>query len=177
MCERGQLVRQATYPARSWFDTRLERRDSPIHGRGIFTTAFVRAGERLVLSGGGIFYSAQDWQAGRVPLDPGQYDEVQVDDDLFCATPIDELTYFFNHSCDPNMWGGVAQRDLQPGAEVTTEYALSIFAPDYCLAPCRCGTPLCRQRITGDDWQRSDLQHRYAGHFPPFIERRIQQMR
>jgi hypothetical protein len=170
-------MRQDAYPARSWFDPRLELRASPIHGRGVFTTAFVGAGERLVVPGGGIFYTIQDWQAGKVRLDPAKYNEAQVDDDLFCATPIDEMDYFFNHSCDPTMWGGVARRDLQPGEEVTTDYALAIFAPNYCLAPCRCGTPLCRGRITGDDWQRTDLQDRYAGHFPPFIERRIQKMR
>jgi len=38
---------------------------------------------------------------------------------------------------------------------------------------CRCGSPLCRGVITGDDWRRTDLQARYRGHFSPFIDARI----
>ena len=35
----------------------------------------------------------------------------------------------------------------------------------------------CRERITGEDWRRPELQKRYAGHFLPYIERRFKEMR
>jgi S-adenosylmethionine decarboxylase len=38
---------------------------------------------------------------------------------------------------------------------------------------CTCGAPGCRRRVTGSDWQRPELQARYAGHFSPYLERRI----
>jgi SET domain-containing protein len=147
---------------------------SPIHGQGVFATALIHAGERIMIVGsGGIVYSSQDWKMGKVQLDPDKYNESQIGDDLFIATPMD-MAYFFNHSCEPNMWGEHARRDIQPGEEVTTEYALYIFAENYCLAPCRCGSPQCRQRITGNDWRDPELQRRYRGQFPAFIERRMQ---
>jgi hypothetical protein len=42
---------------------------------------------------------------------------------------------------------------------------------------CACGSPLCRGRVTGDDWQRHDLQARYAGYFSPYLQRRIERSR
>ena len=33
--------------------------------------------------------------------------------------------------------------------------------------------PRCRHHVTGDDWQLPELQTRYAGHFSPYIQRRI----
>jgi hypothetical protein len=162
------------YPHKPWCDPRLEKRASPIHGTGIFATHLIHAGERLVIPGG-IVFSSEEWTAGTVPLDPTRaYNEAQIDDDLFLAMPIDEdLTYYFNHSCDPNFWGDVARRAIQEGEEITTDYALAIVHEDYVLDPCRCKSALCRHRVTGNDWTLPDLQHRYRGQFAPFIERRI----
>lgn len=165
------------YPVKSWFDTRLEKRASPIDGMGIFATDTIHAGERLQIVGG-IVFTIEEWRAGTVPLDPSRaYNEAQLDEDLFLAMPIDEdLNYFFNHSCDPNSWGEIARREIQAGEEITTDYALEITSPDYCLEPCACGSPLCRQKITGSDWKLPELQERYRGHFAPFLERRIVQL-
>ncbi len=35
--------------------------------------------------------------------------------------------------------------------------------------PCRCGSPICRGIITGNDWQLQEVQERYQGHFSPFL--------
>jgi hypothetical protein len=168
-------VSHTPYLQKSWFDPRLEKRASPIHGTGIFATHLIHAGERLVIPGG-IVFSTAEWTAGKVPLDPSRaYNEVQIDDDLFLAMPIDEdLNYYFNHSCDPNFWGNVARRAIQEGEEITTDYALGIVHEGYCLDPCRCGSALCRQRVTGNDWTLPELQRRYHGQFAPFVERWIQ---
>ena len=56
---------------------------------------------------------------------------------------------FINHSCEPNVgFAGntvlVATRDISPGEELTTDYAL--FDDYDGMMPCRCGTPSCRAR-------------------------------
>lgn len=93
------------YPETPWFDPRLELRDSPVHGRGVFATAPIRAGEVLQVVGGTVVTTSQ---GRRGPI-----------------------------------------------------------------RPCRCGTPACRGRVTGQDWRRPELHERYRGDFPPYLQRRI----
>ena len=40
--------------------------------------------------------------------------------------------------------------------------------------PCACGALDCRGTITGDDWRLPGVRAKYAGHFAPFINRRIE---
>ena len=42
---------------------------------------------------------------------------------------------------------------------------------------CACGTSLCRGRVTGEDWRNPELWERYAGHFSPYLERRIKALK
>ncbi len=67
----------------------------------------------------------------------------------------------------------VARRALAAGEEVVGDYATWESEPEFVLEPCRCGADGCRGRVTGDDWRRPELQARYAGHFLPFLQRRI----
>ncbi|MGE0527480.1 MAG: SET domain-containing protein-lysine N-methyltransferase [Bdellovibrionales bacterium] len=81
-----------------------------------------------------------------------------------------------NHSCEPNLGLQgqivyVALRDVQPGEELTFDYAMT--DDELYEMECRCGTPSCRKTITGFDWKRKDLQEKYDGHFSWFIQRRI----
>jgi uncharacterized protein len=84
-----------------------------------------------------------------------------------------------NHSCDSNLWlldevTMVARRDIAGGEELTLDYALTTVEPTWTLdQPCHCGGALCRRIITGNDWQLSEVQQRYHGHFAPFINERI----
>ena len=166
-------MRNHGYPEQGWFDPRLERRPSAVHGHGVFATAPIAAGERIQVVGGLVFTGAERPQV-RDRLEPGvAYNEGQLDDDLWVLNPVDEgLNYFFNHSCDPNSTGEVARRDIAAGEEVTMDYAIEMDG-DYELAPCRCGTALCRGGVTGSDWQRPELQERYGDEFPPFLRRRM----
>ena len=81
-----------------------------------------------------------------------------------------------NHSCDPNLvWSGdrlVALRDIAAGEELTYDYATAITDPQFLLR-CHCETYRCRQLVTGDDWQIPELRLRYAGHWAPAIQARI----
>jgi len=88
------------------------------------------------------------------------------------AAEVDEL----NHSCDPSLvWEGhglVAFRDLAAEEELTVDYATSTTDPSMLLR-CHCETYRCRQLVTGEDWLIPEVQRRYAGHFAPQVQRRI----
>jgi hypothetical protein len=88
-----------------------------------------------------------------------------------------ELLPRLNHSCEPNLrWADdthlVAIRDLPEGTEVTLDYATCIADPDFVMF-CHCETMRCRQAIEGTDWQIPQLQLRYAGHWAPALQHRI----
>ena len=38
---------------------------------------------------------------------------------------------------------------------------------------CKCGAPDCRKILAGKDWQRADLQKRYAGYFSAYLAEKI----
>eukprot|EP01126_Amoeba_proteus_P056598 TRINITY_DN712_c0_g1_i1.p1 TRINITY_DN712_c0_g1~~TRINITY_DN712_c0_g1_i1.p1 ORF type:complete len:105 (+),score=18.73 TRINITY_DN712_c0_g1_i1:584-898(+) len=86
----------------------------------------------------------------------------------------------------------VALRPISVGEEVTYDYAMSeADCPfDVLECGCLCGTKLCRKNVLPGDWKRPEvgrelvscffdtfkLQQRYAGHFLPFIEKRIAEL-
>lgn len=95
---------------------------------------------------------------------------------------MNDLGDFMNHSCDPNCWMQdehtlAARRDIAAGEELTADYVFwKADDSDVARFACRCGSPLCRGRVTGRDWRLPDLQQRYAGHFSPFINERIRKL-
>lgn len=160
------------YLPTTWFDPRLQVQRSPVHGQGLFVDAPVAAGEVLMVWGGTL-YTEDDLAHGRVPTGTS-YSVVAPGQVL--VGPSDGMDYFLNHSCDSDLWMDdevtvSARRDLLAGQEVRLDYALVESEHGYLLVPCRCGTPICRGRVTGDDWRHADLQERYAGHFLPFLAR------
>lgn len=68
----------------------------------MFAKKFIQVGETVIIWGGMDYVrsreeAARARQAGRVVM--------QLDDDLFSVEERgDDLTYFVNHSCDPNVW-------------------------------------------------------------------------
>ena len=163
------------YLNETWFDPRLASSPSAIHGTGLFATAPIRAGETVMVWGGAAWTRAQ-LDAGEVPPCSFSF----IDDDVLLAGPEDGLDYFVNHSCDPSVWMAdevtiVARRDIDAGEEITGDYALWEADDAYLVESCTCGAADCRGVIRGSDWQRPELQERYAGHFLPYIERRFRQ--
>jgi hypothetical protein len=82
-----------------------------------------------------------------------------------------------NHSCDPTMWPIGAyelatRRSLGVDEELTIDYGLISDDASFRME-CRCSSATCRQVITGEDWRRAELRDRYAGHWPPGLQRRI----
>ena len=106
--------------------------------------------------------------------------EIQIAEDLFIG-PLSEKEregsmIFSNHSCEPNIGVQgqivfVALRDIQAGEELTHDWATT-DDDDYSVK-CNCGAPNCRGTLTGKDWQRSELQARYAGYFSAYLAEKI----
>jgi uncharacterized protein len=107
---------------------------------------------------------------------------VQVEEGLYLASiGPEEGPDFINHSCEPNAGldgqiAIVALRRIEPGDEVTIDYAMCDGSP-YDEFDCACGSTICRGRVTGDDWRSSVLWECYAGHFSPYLERRIRALK
>ena len=97
--------------------------------------------------------------------------EIQIEDDLYIAPKsageVEANLLCLNHSCHPNVGVRgqitfVAMQDIAAGSELTIDYAMIDGDPNERLE-CSCGAPECRRVITGNDWQRPELQQRYAG--------------
>jgi SET domain-containing protein len=147
-------------------------------GFGLFAREPIRAGELLAVWSGRI---VTPQQLDRLPEEIQRH-TVQVEEDLYLASIYpDEPADYFNHSCDPNAGLSgqiviVALRDLFGAEEVCIDYAMCDGSP-YDEFECQCHTPNCRKRVTGNDWRRPELWQRYAGHFSPYLQRRIDQLR
>ena len=161
----------------SYLSPKTEIRESKIHGRGLFATADISKDEIVAVKGGHIV----DGKTLREKIAPqlGPV-EIQIDDDLFVA-PVTreerELSMLYsNHSCDPNLGVRgeitfIAMRDIRGGEELTHDWAMT-DNDDYSVE-CKCGAPNCRKILTGQDWQRPELQKRYTGYFSAYLARKI----
>ncbi|NDJ54303.1 MAG: SET domain-containing protein [Chloroflexi bacterium] len=166
-------------PHDSYFASSLIGCDVPEKGgRAVFAAKPIQAGDLLVMWGGAI-HSQVEFDA----LSPKQRSlSLQVEEGLYLVPQgLDNPADWVNHSCTPNAGlsgqiGLVAMRDIAAGEEITFDYAMSDGDP-YDEFECACGTPNCRQRVTGNDWQRPDLWERYAGYFSPYLQRRIDRLR
>lgn len=147
-------------------------------GHGIFATAFIPAGDLILVWGGKIHTYDEYLQA------PPQRQPhfIQVEEGLYLggADEQPEPADFLNHSCDPTagMRGQIALialRDIQPGEEICIDYAMCDGSP-YDEFTCACGSANCRGRVTGNDWQNPQLQKRYAGYFSPYLQTRIDRL-
>ena len=143
----------------------------PTLGRYVITERAISPGETIAIWRG-VEISTHD----ALELSPEERHQLlQVGADQFLYTDEDELCEvdFINHSCNPNCGFTnahtlVAIRSIAPGESITFDYAMS-DTNSFIEFPCGCGTSICRGRLTGNDWQRGDLQVRYAGWFAPHV--------
>ncbi len=163
----------------SWYDPRVAIRPSGIQGGGMYALAPIHAGETVAIIGGTPMTDAE-FAAYRSTVE--RYNASQIGENLHLVdlvqTP-DQVEGSLNHSCDSNLWMDdevtiAARRDIAAGEELTLDYALVTSDPNWRLdRPCQCGSPVCRQIVTGDDWRLPNVRQRYAGHFAPFLNTRI----
>jgi hypothetical protein len=162
------------YLSTTWYDPRVQIYPSAIDGNGMFATSPIHKDETVVILGGMVMSDAE-FRAftGTVT----RFNAVQIGEDAHLVD-LPTAPGGMNHSCDANLWihdevTVVARRGIAAGEELTQDYALFTTSPDWILNPCRCGSVVCRQVVTGNDWQRPDVQERYQDHFSPFINERI----
>jgi hypothetical protein len=162
------------YLPTTWYDQRAEIRPSPIQGNGMFASQPIQEGEIVVIIGGAVM-TEEEFRAYIQTVD--RFNAVQIGEETHLVD-LPTSSGGMNHSCDANLWMRdevtvVARREIAAGEELTQDYALYTTSPDWTLEPCHCGTSVCRRMVTGNDWQRADVQERYRDHFSPFINERI----
>ena len=162
----------------SYLSPKTQVRESPIHGRGLFATTNIAKGEVVAVKGGHII-TREEVRELNARLGPV---EIQIGDDLFIAPVRDEerepSMLYSNHSCDPNLGlrgeiTFVAMRDIRGSEELTHDWAMT--DDDDSSTKCSCGSRNCRGTLTGKDWQRPELQKRYAGYFSAYLAEKIAQ--
>lgn len=161
----------------SYLSPKTEVRESLIHGRGLFATADIARDEIVAVKGGHIV--TRDLLRCEITPRLGPV-EIQIGDDWFIAPVTQEeregSMLYSNHSCDANLGirgeiTFVAMRDIRSGEELTHDWCTT-DDDDYSVK-CNCGSPNCRGTLTGKDWQRRELQKRYAGYFSVYLAKKI----
>lgn len=162
----------------SYLSSKLEGRPKADgSGNGIYALQPINQGELVAVFGGVVY----EWDAFIHLPDRERSLCLQVEDRHFLVPrPIGEGDYV-NHSCDPNAGlsgqiGLVAMRDIKTGEEVCFDYAMCDTMP-YDEFECECGSATCRGYVSGNDWQKPELQKRYAGFFAPHVQRKIEAQR
>jgi hypothetical protein len=159
---------------------KIEVRENTLSGRGVVAVTDIARDEIVAIKAGHIV--SRD-EIGQVTAAAGDL-ALQIDDDFYIAPRIPEeardMSVFINHSCDPNVgFRGqvvyVAMRDITAGEELCHDYAME-RSDDYYLE-CHCGSPLCRGKVSGNDWKLPELQQRYGQYFSIYLRRKIQEDR
>jgi SET domain-containing protein len=164
-----------TYLARSWVNPKLTLGQSRIAGRGVFTTAPIACGERIMEFGGSVI-SREEMLSGNY-----RYRSIwPIRDDTFIALPLSDtelsLDEYLNHSCEPNAWLEdevvlTARRDIPTGEEITLDQGTWNVEDAYVedRTACTCGADNCRGLLTEEDWKLPRLRQSYDGHFHPMV--------
>src|SRR6516225_4795291 len=161
----------------TYFSPKIEKRISPIQGRGLFAKTDIEKGEVVVVKGGYVLTKSQRDEIGK-ELGPS---EIQITEDLFIGptaeTEREGGMMHLNHSCEPNLGLQgqivfVALRDIVVDEELTFDYAMNDDDPNE-IMKCQCGAESCRGIITGVDWKKPEIQSKYDGYFSWFIQRKI----
>jgi hypothetical protein len=174
---RGGLVSQDHCTAYLTDKCEVQKRDVT-GGKAVFARDVIEPGELVAVWTGRIVFTEQ---LHELPEEIRRH-TVQVEEGLYLASHApDEGPDFINHSCEPNAGldgqiAIVALTRIPPGEEVTIDYAMCDGSP-YDEFDCACGSAICRGRVTGDDWRNPALWERYAGHFSPYLERRIRALK
>lgn len=162
---------------KTYRSSKIEVREDTLAGRGVVAIADIAKDEIVAIKAGNIITRAELEQATQAAGDMA----LQIDDDFYLAprTPddVEDMSVFINHSCDPNVgFRGqvvyVAMRDISAGEELCHDYSME--RSDNYLLDCHCGSPLCRGKVTGQDWKIPALQKRYGDYFSIYIRNKFQ---
>jgi SET domain-containing protein len=120
-------------------------------GHGLFATAPIAAGEVVLRLAGRIV--GDDELAALIDASDAYVDTFWLGPDENVVLPPGTDAHFGNHSCEPSLrrespMTFAAGRDLEPGDELTVDYA-SISGPGAVWSPCACGATTCRGTYPG----------------------------
>jgi SAM-dependent methyltransferase len=171
-------VLQKVERSTAYLSPSLEARSAAAKGMGVFARTAVAPGEVLAVWGGDVLtedaLAASDART--------RHHSLQIDDSFYLVpNRPPEPADFINHSCAPNagLRGALTLVALHPiaaGEEICYDYATSDGGAVPGSFACHCGAPGCRGLVTSADWRLPALQQRYAGHFAPHLQRRIEAM-
>ena len=171
-----QIDRDIESLPRSWLDPRLRVAPSGIDGVGLRAEGAIKTNEVVIMLAG-MHVTAEE--AARMVSRGEASRSLGLDEDDHLAQDSEDQAAKENHSCEPNTWlqdnDGlvlVARGEIEMGDELTVDYATMIADPHWRMV-CRCGSPQCRELITGEDWKLPHLQDRYQNHFAPLLAHRI----
>jgi SET domain-containing protein len=143
---------------------KIEARESDIHGKGVFATAAIEKGERVVRYKGALrTHDEVDITYGEVDEDGHTFLFTLNDDYVIDGNVDGNVARWINHSCAPNCEAVIeeddrdrrhkdkviiqAMRDIAPGEELTYNYGIVLderhTAKLKKLWGCRCGAPRC----------------------------------
>ena len=155
----------------NWLTPKAQIRVTPGKGSGSFAISKISKGEIVASFGGHVVYQSElaNYSADRVSR------SLQLNSDQYLLSgDVPEAGDMINHSCGPNC--GIAGtssvqalRDIEIGEELTFDYAMS-DSSQYDEFNCACEKEGCRQKVTGMDWQKKDLQAKYSNYFSAYIE-------
>ena len=155
----------------NWLTPKAQMRVTPGKGSGSFAISKISKGEIVASFGGNVINQSEltNYSTDRVSR------SLQLNSDTYLLSGnVPEAGDMINHSCEPNC--GIAGtssvqtlRDIEIGEELTFDYAMS-DSSQYDEFNCACGKDKCREKITGMDWQKKDLQAKYSKYFSAYIE-------
>ena len=158
----------------SYVIDKVEIRESPIHGLGMFAINNIQKGEIVFIKGGHILRREQFYSSEKInsylPIDDNFYIAALTEDEEL------QVKLYNNHSCDPNcgLRGEitfVAIRDIKKNEELTCDYAF-IDNEDYKFE-CYCGSFSCRHHVTGRDWKLPEIQNKYKEYFATYLKEKL----
>jgi SET domain-containing protein len=155
----------------NWLTPKAQMRVTPGKGSGGFAISKISKGEIVASFGGNVINQSEltNYSADRVSR------SLQLNSDTYLLSgDVPEAGDMINHSCEPNCgMAGTSSvqtlRDIEIGEELTFDYAMS-DSSQYDKFTCACGKDNCREKITGMDWQKKDLQAKYSNYFNAYIE-------
>jgi SET domain-containing protein len=142
-------------------------KESEQHGKGVFASTHIRAGEPILGFGGPLRHRSE--------VDFNDY-HLQVDDQHYLG-PSRLADDYVNHSCEPNAGFGeglvlVALRDIAQGEEITWDYSTAIDEPNFEGFVCRCSAPRCRGLVASYRHLPGQLQAALWPRLLPYLKRK-----
>ena len=155
----------------NWLTPKAQMRVTPGKGSGSFAISKISKGEIVASFGGNVINQSEltNYSTDRVSR------SLQLNSDTYLLSgDVPEAGDMINHSCEPNCgMAGTSSvqtlRDIEIGEELTFDYAMS-DSSQCDEFTCACGKDKCREKITGTDWQKKDLQSNYRNYFSSYIE-------